>query len=82
MEALIRNQAGCTIHDENWKEADLEKFKRQCWEIVWFRDEEGMIRFSKTDDEEIKELQKIKFEELSKKGEIVCLTDLFINAGL
>ena len=33
-------------------------------------------------DEEIKELQKAEFEELSKKGEISCLTDLFINAGL
>ena len=80
MEAKIRDRAGCIIHDENWKEADLEKFKARGWEIVWFR-ENGTIRFPETQNHELKDMQRDEFEELSEKGEIICLTDLFINAG-
>jgi len=82
MEALIRDRVGCTIHDAEWKDSDLEKFKAQSWEIVWFRDQDGSIRFPETKNEELKEQQREEFEELSKKGEIICLTDLFINAGM
>jgi len=82
MEALIINQFGCTLHDEDWKEKDLEKFKKQCWEIVYYSDEEGIIRFPETKNEEIKKLQRNKFEQLAKKGNTINLTDLMINAGM
>jgi len=82
MEALIINQAGCTIYNLNWNEKNLEKFKKQCWEFVYYEDSEGIIRFPETKDEQIKELQRDKFEELAEKGKTLNLTDLMINAGI
>jgi hypothetical protein len=80
MEVKIRDSVGCTIEGD-LKEKELEKFKALGWVVVWFK-EGQTIRYPETEDEEIKELQRADFEELSKKGETSCLTDLFINAGM
>jgi hypothetical protein len=81
MEVKIIDQVGCTIEGD-FKTAELEKFKSIGWRVVWFRDVDKSIRYPKTDDPEVLELQKNDFEELSKKGNTSCITDLFINAGM
>ena len=81
MEAKIIDKVGCTIEGD-FKQAEIEKFKSAGWRIVWFKDEHKAIRYPKTDDPEVLELQKSEFEELSKKGCMSCLTDLMINAGM
>ena len=83
MKAKFVDDVGCIVEgDFSRKELNEFMTDENTFNCVWYFDEElNSYRYPLTSKKGIIELQKCKFEEVSKAGGKSCITDLFINAG-
>ncbi len=57
-----------------------EEWIKEATENIKYSNDKGVIRYKKTDDREVFKKQLNDFVEESKKGKVICISDLMINA--